>query len=87
MCVHVDVVCLFHVCILYVKPLMSRDNAGEGKAESVQCTISPAEGNNDCKVLSTRVLCLYCLLNMEESLFMVILCVFACVVYPRTIIM
>ncbi len=46
-CVSVCVcVCVVHVCIMYVKPLMSRDNAGGGKAESVQCTISPAEGNN-----------------------------------------
>lgn len=44
MCVHVDAnVCVYYV--QYVMPLMSRDNAG-GRAESVQYTISPAEGNN-----------------------------------------
>ncbi len=85
------VVCLFHVCIMYVKPLIEQRKCRrrQGRVRSVHNITSRGQQchNNECKVLSIRVLCLYCLLNMRESLFMVILCVFACVVYPRAIIM
>ncbi len=92
-CVYMWMCCLSVSCVYYVCEAtffqQRKCRRRQGRVRSVHNITSRGQQchNNECKVLSIRVLCLYCLLNMRESLFMVILCVFACVVYPRAITM